>query len=174
MRKWIATALVLTCAAGARAEDFKLTDGTEFTGASIGAPLADGSVIVSGEGYAARVKSELLPEYIRKRMGIETAAPKVEIPRDVIELGKFEVIEINRDANEVIYSWKIAVRNTTSEPRRLKLKFVMYDEYKFPVAEGNQKDEVIGPFKSEDFSGITSVKPALAQKASTKRVQVLW
>lgn len=167
----MALLLVVTLAS---AEDFKLTDGTEFTGASIGAPMADGSVIVSGAGYAARVKPELLPEYIRKRMGIETLDPKAETPRDAIELGKLEVSEMTRDANEVIYAWKVAIRNTTSEPRRIKLKFVMYDEYKFPVAEGIQKDEVIGAFKSEDFSGLTSVKPALAQKASSRNVQVLW
>lgn len=174
MRTPIVFITVFSVVAFSRAEDFKLTDGTEFTGASIGAPLADGSVIVSGEGYASRVKSELLPEYIRKRMGIEASESKVEIPRDPIELGKFEVIEISRDANEVIYSWKIAVRNTTSEPRRLKLKFIMLNEYNFQVAEGAQRDEVIGGLRSEDFSGTASVKPDLARKASTKRVQVLW
>ena len=177
MRKWISTAIILGCTASVFAEDVVLSDKRVFMGATIFPTDKDGFVVISGKDergtdYVARVQPDLIPEYIRKRMGIEKT-DKTGI-RNAIELGKLEVIEINRDANEVIYSWKIAVRNTTPNPIKLKLKFVMYDEYKFPVAEGSQKDEVIGAFRAEDFSGVASVRPALARKAAIKRVDIAW
>jgi len=178
MRKWISTAIILICTASVFAEDVVLSDKRVFIGATIFPADKDGFVIISGKDergtdYVARVQPYLLPEYIRKRMGIEKT-DKTEIPHDAIELGKLDVVEMHRDANEVVYSWKIAVRNTTPDPLRLKLKFVMFDECMFPVAEGDPKNEVIGAFKSEEFSGMASVKPALARKASFKRVQVVW
>lgn len=174
MKPLLASLLFLAaCAFGA--EDITLSDGRTFTDASIGALDKDRCVIISGNGYAARVKLSLLPQSIQERVDPGSTAKLADdeqLPE--IMAGKPEVTIISSDPNEIIYAWKIRVTNTTAKPRRLKLTFSMLDECEFEVASGVPKEETIGKFREEIFSGNASVRPAVARKASMKRVKVEW
>lgn len=156
-------------------EDVVLSDKRTFLDASIGALDKDGCVLISGKdtsgvSYCARVPLSKLPADIQARIG----EGRKTLVQDEIEFGKTEVANLSVDANEVIFSWKIRVKNTTAVPRRLKLTFEIFDQCRFEIGSGTPKVESLGAFQTETFTGTCSVKPKIAQEAAFKQVKVEW